>query len=93
MSMRVLRIRVQGTLMTVAAAVLTTTLKPHDQGIRPYPIEQFTIAKTSSWGRFAKLTTGKSVIKAAKGNSSQLRWLRALHDGWVLWRKREGYDA
>ena len=75
MSKKVLRIRVHGTLMTVIAAVLTTTLKPHDQGICPFPIEQLTMAKTSSLGRYAKLTTGKSVMVATKGNSSQLRRL------------------
>ena len=93
MSKKVLRIRVHGTLMTVTAAVFTTKLKPHDQGICPFPIEQATVAEKSSWGRFAKLTTGKSVKFAAKGNSSQLRWLRTLHEDQSRWPKRDGVDS
>ena len=48
MSKKVLRIRVHGTLMTVTAAVFTAMLKPHDQGICPFPNERLTIAHSEA---------------------------------------------
>ena len=37
MSKREMRIRVHGTLMSIPVAVFMTSLKPHDQGIYPFP--------------------------------------------------------
>jgi hypothetical protein len=56
-----MRIRVHGTFMDVAAAAFMTTLKPHDQGICPFPNERWTIAHPEvvleqPMSQFAKLT-------------------------------------